>query len=212
MKRITILAVCAFIATPPLAMSRAQAQDEAAINRMQTMIARPTAMCGSFEQLKTLVGLSRPVKSSGRFCVMAERGVLWSTLLPFPSTLRLSRAEIVESRGDRVTSRLTASQEPAVGVISELLFSVLAGDFRKLRSSFAISASTDAQSWHARLVPTDEGMKRVIGSIELIGGEYVRQINISDASGDHTAITFANFAPGESAFKPEELRAFNTKK
>lgn len=189
-------------------------RNDAALTRIQATVARPDTMCGDFDQQKSLVGLKRPVQSSGRFCVLKERGVLWNTLKPFTSTLRLSRAEIVESQGARVTSRLTASDEPTVAVISDLLFSVLGGDFGRLRSSFtieaSIEASLEASTWRAKLTPRDAGMKRVIGTIELGGGEFVRQLIITEASGDRTIIAFTGFAAGLAALRPEELRAFGT--
>ena len=221
------LALCAAlpIALPialPMAARTAGAQahraddtrNDAALTRIQATVARPDTMCGDFDQQKSLVGLKRPVQSSGRFCVLKERGVLWNTLKPFTSTLRLSRAEIVESQGARVTSRLTASDEPTVAVISDLLFSVLGGDFGRLRSSFSIEASIEASleasTWRAKLTPRDAGMKRVIGTIELGGGEFVRQLIITEASGDRTIIAFTGFAAGLAALRPEELRAFGT--
>ncbi len=189
---------------------RTPAVDDGALLRIQSLVARPDALCGEFDQQKSLVGLKRPVQSSGRFCVLKDRGVLWSTQKPFASTLQLSRAEIVESQGSRVTSRLTAGDEPSVAVISDLLFSVLAGDFGRLRSNFSIDASIDGAAWRARMTPRDDGMKRVIGAIELGGGEFVRQIIITEASGDRTVIAFTGFAAGMSALRADELRAFGT--
>ena len=184
-------------------------QDDAALTRIQTMVARPNIMCGDFDQQKSLVGLRRPVQSSGRFCVARDRGILWSTRKPFPATLRLSRSEIVESQGDRVTMRLSTRDEPTVGIISEMLFSVLAGDVNGLRNGFVIEASTEASTWHARLVPKDAGMRRVVGAIELSGSEYVKQITITEASGDRTVVAFAGFVTGASALLPDEARVLN---
>lgn len=186
-----------------------QAQGDAALAQIQKMVARPPIMCGDFDQQKTLVGLKRPIKSTGRFCALTEKGVLWNTLTPFASTLKLSREEIVQSQGDRVTSRLSAREEPTVGVISELLFSVLAGDFDRLRSSFKVDATAQANTWHARLVPKESGMKRVISAIELNGSDFVRQITMMEASGDRTVINFANIATGGNALHADEAKAMN---
>ena len=60
------------------------------------------------------------------------------------------------------------------------------------------------------MTPRDAGMKRVIGTIELGGGEFVRQLIITEASGDRTIIAFTGFAAGLAALRPEELRAFGT--
>ncbi len=183
-------------------------QGDAALSQIEKMVARPPIMCGTFEQQKTLVGLKNPVRSTGRFCAVTDKGVLWNTLTPFASTLRLSRQEIVQSQGDRVTSRLSSREEPTVGVISDLLFSVLAGDFARLKSGFKIDATAQAASWNAKLVPKESGLRRVISAIELGGAEYVQKITMIEASGDRTVITFANMATGAGALQPDEAKAF----
>ncbi|MBC8088570.1 MAG: outer membrane lipoprotein carrier protein LolA, partial [Phycisphaerae bacterium] len=124
------------------------------------------------------------------------------------STLRLTREEIVQSQGERVTSRLSSRDEPTVGVISELLFSVLAGDFKRLQSGFKIDAAAQPATWRARLVPKESGMRRVISAIELSGSDYVRQLTLFEASGDRTTISFTDMVAGRSALQPEEARAF----
>lgn len=185
-----------------------QTKSDAALAHIQQMVTRAPIMCGDFAQQKTLKGLSRPVKSTGRFCAASEGGVLWNTLTPFPSSLRLTRQGIVQSQGDRVTSRLSTREEPTVGIISDLLFSVLAGDFARLQHGFRTEASTQGTSWSATLVPKDEGMRRVIGSIELQGDAFVRGLVMHEASGDRTTITFTNLETGAAALHPDEARAF----
>ena len=59
----------------------------APVAQIQAVLAKPDVMCGRFDQSKQLVGIKKPLASSGRFCVVAGRGVLWRTLLPFPATL-----------------------------------------------------------------------------------------------------------------------------
>ena len=183
--------------------------DDPNLRRIQAMLAKPAAMCGRFEQSKTLVGLRRPVKSSGRFCVVLDKGVLWKTVLPFPATLRLTKDEIVESHGAEVTKRLSAREEPTVGIINDLLFSLLQGDLGRLTTSFSITSTVNDREWTAKLVPKDGGMKHVIGGIELNGGAFVQQITIREASGDATQISFSGVATGAAALLPEESRQFD---
>jgi hypothetical protein len=182
--------------------------DDPNLRQIQAMLAKPAVMCGRFEQAKTLVGLRRPVRSSGRFCVLLDKGVLWTTVLPFPATLRLTKDEIVESHGAQVTKRLSAREEPTVGIINDLLFSLLQGDLGRLTSSFSITSTVGRGEWSAKLVPNDGGMKHVIGGIELNGGAYVRQITIREASGDATEISFSSIVTGPTALLPEESRQF----
>src|ERR1051326_4018599 len=94
------------IAAAPLLMSAAP------IGEIEAMLARPKILCGRFDQTKQLVGLKKPLASNGRFCVLAEKGVLWRSLQPFPSILKLTRDEILQLEGDRVALRLDAKQEP----------------------------------------------------------------------------------------------------
>lgn len=170
------------------------------------MLAKPAVMCGRFGQSKTLVGLRRPVKSSGRFCVAPGKGVLWSTLAPFPSSLLLTKDGIVESRDGRVTKQLSAHQEPVVGIVNDLLFSLLQGDLGRLAGSFTIRSGVEAHGWNATLVPHEGGMKRIIASIDLDGASVVREIAIHEASGDLTDIVFSAVATGASALLPDEAR------
>lgn len=185
-----------------------RAPGDTVLSRIERMISHSAVVCGDFEQSKTLVGLRLPVRSSGRFCVTNERGVLWDTQAPFPSTVVLTRDEVVESQGGKVTSRVTTSTEPGIPIISGLLFSVLGGDLEQLRTQFDIDAVVEAATWRARLTPKDAGMRRVIGSIQLTGGGFVRQVTIAEASGDRTVITFTDIATGNSALRPADVRAF----
>lgn len=194
----------------PLAQSARAAQEDTTLRQIQALLAKPVAMCGRFDQTKTLVGLRHPVRSSGRFCVVLDKGVLWTTVLPFPATLRLTKDEIVEYHGDQVTKRLSAREEPTVGVINDLLGSLLKGDLNRLTGSFAINGAVDHQDWTAKLVPKEGGMKHVIAGIELNGGAFVRQITIHEASGDVTDIVFSNVATGPAALRPEESRQFES--
>lgn len=186
-----------------------QSTDDPNLRRIQAMLAKPAVMCGRFEQAKTLVGLRRPVKSSGRFCVVLDKGVLWTTVLPFPATLRLTKDEIVESHGAQVTKRLSAHEEPTVGIINDLLSSLLQGDLGRLTTSFALTSAVDDREWSAKLVPKEGGMKHVISGIELNGAAFVRQITIREASGDATEISFSGIATGAAALLPEESRQFD---
>jgi hypothetical protein len=191
-----------------VAQSAAGAQAPESLERIRALLARPDVLCGQFAQAKTLVGLQRAVKSSGRFCVVAGQGILWRTLRPFPSDLRLTRDEIVESRDGVAATRMSAAQEPTVRMINDLLFSLLAGDMQRLTATFDVAATIDGSSWQATLAPKAAGMQRVIAGIELGGGEYVGHISIRETSGDRTAITFTAIATGKGAMLPEEARQF----
>jgi outer membrane lipoprotein-sorting protein len=176
--------------------------------KIQAMLAKPAIMCGRFDQTKQLAGMKKPLAAEGRFCVVAGKGVLWRTLKPFPSTLRLTRDEIVNYQGDRVAMRLDAKTEPTVRVINNVLFSLLAGDLGQLDTLFDGDGTVDANSWNVSLKPRQAALEKAIGAIKLEGGQYVKSIVMNEASGDHTTIVFSAIQTGESAMTKEEAALF----
>jgi len=178
------------------------------VAKIQSMLAKPPVMCGRFDQSKQLAGMKKPLASSGRFCVVAGKGVLWRTLQPFPSTLRLTRDEIVNYQGDRVAMRLDAKTEPTVRMINSVLFSLLGGDLAQLNTLFDIDGSVDATSWNVTLKARSPALAKAIGGIKLDGGAYVKNIVISEAGGDRTSIVFSGIESGEAAMSAEEAALF----
>jgi hypothetical protein len=180
----------------------------APVAQIQTMLARPKVLCGRFDQTKQLIGLKTPLTSNGRFCVVAGKGVLWRSLQPFPNTLRLTRDEIVQFRGDRVALRLAAEQEPTLRMINTVLFALLAGDFGQLEKLFEVDGSLENSGWSVTLKAREPGLAKAVGSIALEGGAYVKNIAIQEASGDRTAIVFSAIETGDGAMNEDEAKLF----
>ena len=176
--------------------------------KIQSMLAKPAALCGRFDQTKTLAGLKKPLQSQGRFCVVAGKGVLWRTLKPFPNTLRLTRDEITQFQGERVAMRLDAKTEPTVRVINGVLFSLLSGDLSQLDTLFETDGSVSADQWKVSLKARQPAVAKAVGQIALDGDAYVRNIQIHEESGDRTVIVFSDIKTGEAALNKEEAALF----
>jgi hypothetical protein len=140
--------------------------------------------------------------------VVADKGVLWRTLQPFPNTLRLTRDEIIHFQGDRITMRLDAKQEPTVRMINGLLFAVLTGDLNQLETRFDLDAAIHNNSWSVALKAREPALAKVIGSITLQGDAYVKNVAISEASGDRTTIIFSAVETGDAAMTADEAALF----
>jgi hypothetical protein len=194
-------AIALFVVRAP-----APAQDSAALARIQRQLATPAVFCGTFEQSKTLVGVKQPVRSSGRFCVVAGKGILWRTIHPFASSLLITRDAITEKRSGETAQRISAEQEPGVRAINDLLFSLFGGDLSRLAASFEVTGSMSGANWTAKLTPRTAGMRTVIAGIELQGGAFVQRIALHDAGGDRTIIVFSGIATGSAAMQPEEAQ------
>lgn len=185
-----------------------QAHADAPVAKIQAMLAKPPVLCGRFDQTKQLNGMKKPLASQGRFCVLADKGVMWRTLQPFPNTLRLTRDEIVHFQGERVAMRLDAKQEPTVRMINSVLFSLLAGDLAGLEKLFDVDGSSDANSWKVVLKAREPALAKAIGTIALDGGKYVGHIVIDEAGGDRTSIVFSAIQTGPAALSAEDEALF----
>lgn len=184
--------------------AQAAAPSAAPVAEIQSMLAKPEQLCGRFQQTKHLAGMKKPLLSSGRFCVVAGKGVLWRTLKPFQNTLRLKRDEIVHMQGSRVSMRLEASQEPAVRMINGVLLSLLGGDLGQLDKLFEVDGSVTGDAWRVALKARNDAVARAVGAISLEGGAYVKSIRMVDAGGDRTEIVFSDLKTGAQALLPEE--------
>ena len=178
------------------------------LEKIQSMLVKPRVLCGSFDQSKQLTGLKKPLVSNGRFCVVADKGVLWRTLQPIASAVRLTRDEIVYLREDRVERRLDAKQEPAARMISDLLTGLLAGDLRPIEELFEVDGAIQHQSWKMTLIAREPNLAKAISNIALEGGAYVNEITISEAGGDRTRIVFSEIQTGDAAMRADEAALF----
>jgi len=191
-----------------LALAAAPAFPAPPTAAIQAMLARPKILCGRFDQSKQLVGMKKPLLSNGRFCISAGKGVLWRTLQPFPNALRLTRDEIVQMQGERITVRLDARQEPSVRIINNVLFSLLAGDLGQLDALFEGEGRAQDHQWSVALKARDPGLAKVIAGVSLAGDAYVKNVVLHEANGDRTSISFSAMQAGDSAMLAEEAALF----
>jgi len=181
----------------------------APIAQIQATLAKPAVMCGRFDQTKQLSGIKKPLLSNGRFCVATGKGILWQTLQPFPSTLRITREAIVQMQNGRVAMRLDAQQEPVVKMINNVLFALLAGDLSQLDKLFELDGTLKNGNWQVALKAREPGLAKAIGDIRLDGGAYVNKVTMQEASGDHTEIVFSDIKSGNGVMSAEEGAMFD---
>jgi hypothetical protein len=183
MKRRTLL-----LAALPIAAQAAPDLAQAVRERLQ----QPEWLRGDFTQAKKVPGFAKPLVSSGNFVAARGRGVLWRTVKPFASELRLTQNEIRATQGGQTAMKLDASREPAVRVINTLMFALLNGDVSGLAELFELSGSTKGAGWQLALVPRPGALQQVLKKVELEGDGFVRRIQLFEANGDESLIQLAN--------------------
>lgn len=145
---------------------------------------------GSFAQSKTVQGLSRPLRSVGSFAVVPGRGLVWRTEKPLKGELVLTPRGVfaVEGSGSRKIS--------AGGDVLKLMDQILAGDASALERSFVVRRSSTAQGWILDLEPKPGPLAEVFRSIRAEGSGFARSAQLSETSGDRTALRFEAVAAG----------------
>ena len=81
---------------------------------VRARLAKPVVLRGEFVQEKQLHGFRNPLKSSGDFLLLRDRGIAWNTRAPFASSTRLTRKKLLATMPDGSTHVLIdASTRPA---------------------------------------------------------------------------------------------------
>jgi outer membrane lipoprotein-sorting protein len=159
------------------------------VTQVKAKLQDASVLQGTFEQSKQVKGFKRPLKSSGTYVVKKGEGVQWNTLKPFPSELTVRAGDITSKQGDKEVFKLDAKSEPTVRVITQLLFSLLAGDLAALGTWFEASGTVGEREWRIELTPKTDGLKKVFMKIALSGDASVRSVHLMELNGDATLIT-----------------------
>lgn len=182
--------------------SLALAADAETIATITTRLRPAAALRGEFVQEKALVGFRHALRSSGRFLVARERGVVWDTRQPFASTLVIG-ADGLRSDGERLVDG-----DAALARVNALLVAVISGRFDALEADFAIEVlDAAADRWQLRLTPRQPALAEVIAWIELRGNAFVDAVTFADAAGNRTSIEFR--AQQAGALDPDESARFD---
>ncbi|MGJ0485604.1 MAG: outer membrane lipoprotein carrier protein LolA [Methylomicrobium sp.] len=144
---------------------------------------------GSFRQEKNIKVLKKPLISTGTFIYHRSKGVIWQTLTPVPSVLLVNQTRLLTAQGEQ-------SLPPAFGRVFTAMFGA---DVQAMEEGFHISGTQDKARWQLQLKPKDALMQKVITGMQLSGDKDLRQIEIKEANGNFSRITF------EQIHHPEAL-------
>jgi formylmethanofuran dehydrogenase subunit E-like metal-binding protein len=140
---------------------------------------------GDYVQDKSLAGVPHPLHAEGSFVFVRDLGIAWLTSKPFESELVITGDDIIQRENGKVSMHLSASQQPAVHVVSEIFSAVFALDFDSLSANFELYSRKAGRGWEL--------------------GERVR---VQDANGDETDIHLRASVVSQAAPATEELKRF----
>ena len=172
---------------------------------VRARLAKPAVLRGQFEQQKQLQGFRNPLKSSGDFLLLRDRGIAWNTRLPFASSTRLTRRKLLATMPDgSIQVLVDASTSPAMAAVNALLMALVAGDLDALATRFTLKEALRADGgWSLTLQPRDATLKQAFSRIVLDGDRYVRGVEIVEPAGDRTRIRFSGLREAPPATRQE---------
>jgi len=144
---------------------------------------------GDFQQQKHLKVLKKPLISTGAFTYHQSKGVIWKTLTPVASILLVNETKLLTGQGEQAV--------PAA--FGKVFKAMLGGDLAELTNGFTITGTDQKTAWQLELTPKDEMLKKIILTMVLSGDTELRSLEIREAGGNLTHITF------DRIIHPEQL-------
>lgn len=202
---ITLLRTCIAIVLLLLAQADLRAADRA------VEFAEGQILRGRFVQLRQLSGFAAPLKSEGRFILVAGRGLVWRTETPFAVTTVISPAGLVQEANGVETMRLPAARLPFIARLYAMLGGALSGDWRGLEDAFEVTREGDVQAWNLRLVPRRSGDTGIpFREILIQGGRFADRVDIVKPDGDRDILTFLEQSITDQPLAAEDMQLLDT--
>lgn len=160
---------------------------EAVLTEIAARLAKTPITQGDFHQQKHLKVLHKPLISSGTFTYHQSKGVIWKTLTPVASLLLVNESRLLTGQGEQAV--------PAA--FGKVFKAVLGGDLAALTDGFSVTGTDQKTTWLLELTPKDEMLKKIISTMVLSGDTELRGLEIREAGGNITRITFDNITHPE---------------
>jgi len=167
---------------------------EAVLTEIAARLAKTPIAQGDFHQQKHLKVLHKPLISTGTFTYDQNKGVIWKTLTPVVSLLLVNESKLLTGQGEQAV--------PAA--FGKVFKAMLGGDISALTYGFEITGTNQKTSWQLQLTPKDDMLKKVISTMVLSGDTELRELEIREAGGNVTLITFNNITHPEQLTGEQE--------
>lgn len=144
----------------------------------------------TFKQKRFLQGISKPIESQGELIVLGNKGIIWNTSSPFPSTVLITHQGLYQIVDNTPQSVLKSDNNSMMSMIS----TILTGSFIEGVKDFEVMAHPhpNKKRWIIELIPKEKTMKSFLNSINIEGAEYVQSIVIQRTNGDKDVIVIEN--------------------
>lgn len=179
--------------------------------QVRTQVVQVPLLRGNFSQEKQVAGFRNPLRSNGRFVLAREKGVIWTTVAPFPSEIVITRDRIVSHQRDG-SSRVEVDgrQQPGLRTVNAMMFALMSGDMKALTTTFDVkSEPAEGKAWRMTLSPRSRQLAQAFTSVRLAGDRYVREVELREANGDVTRLRFDGMTETPATLTRDEATRFD---
>ena len=150
----------------------------------------------SWRMEKTLTGASKTLVASGTVeCKTPGGGIVWRTLKPFESAVKMLPDSMVFEDEDSVRTK-SASSMPRYADIQKAVDAFVSGRTDAFDDVFDVEVSAvDGGKWKAVFTPKRKERSAMLGKVEVTGGEYPETAVLESGTGI-TKISFSRDADG----------------
>lgn len=169
-----------------------------ALKRIEPVLSALKSVRGRFVQTKRLEVFGRDVETRGTFALRMPDMFRWETTEPVRSELVVRGASGVRRRtsrkGDLTEAPFELSKDPVTSATVQQVFLWTTGRFAKASETYSLELLSEAPL-SIRAVPTDEGVAKVIRSVEVeFSGEpvHLSRVALAEQAGTSSVLRFVD--------------------
>ncbi len=158
---------------------------------LEKQLSKHQSVQGDVQQKRFLRSLEQPLLSQGKFVMQTDKGLLWETISPIASTIRITPEGMMQKDA---AGNWQPLQQQGAGSKSQirLFLDLLSGNTRSLSGQFNQSLEGSADSWTLTLTPSTAVLKQIFQRITIAGGQTINQVTLNETQGDRSEILFSN--------------------
>lgn len=165
------------------------------LGKLLGQLAQTRSAKATFTEKQYLGLLDKPLESSGELAYTAPGHLEKRTLQPKAESLVLDAGTLtVERSGRRHVLKL--QDYPEIAAFIDSIRATLAGDRPALEAAYRTELDGKPERWTLQLTPLAPKMLAKVSKVRITGANAeLRQIEITQADGDHSLMTIDSVAP-----------------
>ena len=139
------------------------------LEQVSAALAKNKTIRGDFTLERSAANKSRVLKSSGKFVIASDYGIIWKSEKPIKSVQVVAKEfSLTEGASGRRT-KIDASQNPVYLQMALLTSALWTGNLEAVQSAAVLDFVSDENSWSLELFPKDKAVQMALEKIRVAG-------------------------------------------